>query len=195
MYAFLEGDLVGLNPTIAVVMCAGIGFECQISLNTFQKIKDLKKVRLFTHLSVKEDAHTLFGFADENERELFRHLISVNGVGPSTARMVLSSLSIPDITSAIIQGNVTLIKGVKGIGPKTAQRIILELQDKLAKGVNPVRLEGMSVSAKNKEEASTALQMLGFSRIAVEKVIREIAVGPMADAPVEELIKIALKKL
>lgn len=197
MIAFVEGKVAYMSPTQVVLQAGGIGYEVQISLYTFQKIKDDEHCRLLTHLSIKEDSHTLFGFFSEEERSLFRNLISVNGVGPSTARMILSSLTPGDLNHAIITGDVTLLKAVKGIGPKTAQRLILELQDKV-KRTGDAGMEPMAVGAAKstaRQEAVSALVMLGFNRPAVEKVVKKIAEESKSEMVVEEIIKIALKSL
>ena len=133
MIAHIEGKLVVKSPTYLVVDCSGVGYGINISLNTFEKIKNEEHIRILTHLAVKEDSHTLYGFADEEEKQLFLQLISVNGVGTNTARMILSSLKPNEIKSAITNGNWALLKTIKGIGPKTAQRIVIDLQDKIIK--------------------------------------------------------------
>ena len=133
MYAYLEGQIAELNPAYAVIDCNGVGYEVNISLNTFSSIKDKERVRLYTHLVVRDDAQMLYGFAEESERTLFRHLITVTGIGPSTARMILSSMTPVELISAIASGNEEILKRVKGIGTKTAQRILIELRDKVGK--------------------------------------------------------------
>lgn len=187
-----------MSPTVVIIETqGGTGYEAQISLYTYQKIKDEKNLRLLTHLSIKEDSHTLFGFFDEEERALFRNLISVNGVGPSTARMILSSLTPGDLNHAILSGDITLLKAVKGIGPKTAQRLVLELQDKVKKtgaGVQELQLGGAEASAA-RQEAISALLMLGFNRANVEKVVKKVVDDAKTQPAVEEIIKIALKNL
>lgn len=195
MYAHFNGDFRYLSPTMAVVECGGVGYELHISLYTFERIKDLKQGNLFAHLAVKEDGHTLYGFFDELERNLFRHLISVQGVGAATARMMLSTLPPTELTQAIVNGNVGLIKSVKGVGPKSAQRIILELQDKLQKGDKlGVLTVGMAGNNANREEALAALQMLGFSKLQIEKVIDKIMMED-SNLKVEDIIKLTLKRL
>jgi Holliday junction DNA helicase RuvA len=133
MYSFIEGEIDSLNPAYAVLNCSGIGYEIAISLNTYSMIKTLNRCRLVTHLVVREDAHLLFGFFTEEERILFRHLISVSGVGANTARLILSSVPPYELSEAIINGKVAILQKVKGIGGKTAQRIIIDLKDKLVK--------------------------------------------------------------
>lgn len=198
MIAFVQGKVAYMSPTVVVIETqGGTGYEAQVSLYTYQKIKDEKNLRLLTHLSIKEDSHTLFGFFDEEERALFRNLISVNGVGPSTARMILSSLTPGDLNHAILSGDITLLKAVKGIGPKTAQRLVLELQDKVKKtgpGIPELQLGGAEVSAA-RQEAISALLMLGFNRANVEKVVKKVVDEAKATPAVEEIIKIALKNL
>ena len=198
MIAFVQGKVAFMSPTMVVIETqGGTGYEAQVSLYTYQKIKDEKNLRLLTYLSIKEDSHTLFGFFDEEERALFRNLISVNGVGPSTARMILSSLTPGDLNHAILSGDITLLKAVKGIGPKTAQRLVLELQDKVKKtgtGIPELQLGGAEVSAA-RQEAISALLMLGFNRANVEKVVKKVVDEAKTAPAVEEIIKIALKNL
>lgn len=198
MIAFIKGRVAFITPTHVVIeTTGGIGYEAQISLYTYEKIKNEEIISLYTHLSIKEDSHTLFGFHGEEERALFRNLITVNGVGPSTARMILSSLTPGDLNHAIITGDITLLKAVKGIGPKTAQRLVLELQDKVKKGgaeAIELNLRG-DKNAAARQEAVSALQMLGFNRAAVEKVVKKILDTSKEEMAVEEIIKIALKTL
>jgi holliday junction DNA helicase RuvA len=198
MIAFIKGRAAYISPTQVIIeTAAGVGYEVQISLYTFQKIKDEENIRILTHLSIKEDSHTLFGFFDEEERSLFRNLISVNGVGPSTARMILSSLNPGDLNHAIITGDITLLKAVKGIGPKTAQRLVLELQDKVkkAEGADIDLTLGAAPSSAARQEAVSALLMLGFNRANVEKVVKKVMDDSKGEMVVEQIIKIALKNL
>ena len=192
MITHVKGKLVEKNPAFVVIDCNGIGYLLRISLHTYSQIGDSELCMLYTHLSIKEDAHTLFGFSEREERELFRHLISVSGVGPNTAQMILSSLSPADAQQAIIAENVSLLKSVKGIGGKTAQRIILDLKDKLTKqGI--VVDKSITLHNTTREEALSALTMLGFSKNAIEKVIdKELQEGALE---VEELVKRVLKKM
>ena len=192
MITHVKGKLVEKNPAFVVIDCNGIGYLLRISLHTYSQIGDSELCMLYTHLSIKEDAHTLFGFAEREERELFRHLISVSGVGPNTAQMILSSLSPEDAQQAILAENVSLLKSVKGIGGKTAQRIILDLKDKLAKqGI--IVDQSFTQHNTTREEALSALTMLGFSKNAIEKVIdKELQEGALE---VEELVKRVLKKM
>jgi len=194
MYAFIEGKISEINPASVVIDCHGVGYDISISVNTFSLIKDMKECRLLTHLAVREDAMVLFGFAGENERLLFRHLISVSGVGAGTARLILSSLSPEEVTEAIVSGNVGLLQRVKGIGGKTAQRIIIDLKDKLGKDHGIREILGSPHNTK-KEEALSALSMLGFNKSLAEKTIDKILKEDGSAATVEQLIKRALKIL
>jgi Holliday junction DNA helicase RuvA len=171
-----------------------VGYHINISLNTFSRLGNAEKCKLFTWLHVKEDAHTLYGFADEGERRLFLHLISVSGVGPNTGRMMLSSITPEEIQTAIIKGDVSQIQRIKGIGPKSAQRLVLELQDKLKKE-GPDSLISVPKNNTIKDEALSALIMLGFARNAVEKVLEQELNKNGSDLTVEQLIKFALKSL
>ena len=193
MYEYLNGKLVYKAPTYVVLDVGGIGYHIHISLHTFAQIKDIEQCKLFISFQVREDAHTLYGFAEEGERRLFEHLISVSGIGPGTGRMILSSSTPDEIQSAIIQGNVAVIQRIKGIGPKTAQRMILELQDKLKKqGADTLIAVHKPQSVP--DEALSALVMLGFGRAQAEKTLTGIVQHEPA-LTVEALIKEALKKL
>lgn len=185
-------------PTYAVVDTGGVGYHIHISLHTYSALAAAPAgqetaVRLFTFLHIKEDAHTLYGFAEETERRLFSHLISVSGIGPGTGRMILSSIAPAELEEAIVNGNVNLIRSVKGIGPKSAQRIVLELQDKLKK---EGRTSLMQPASRNtaREEALSALVMLGFNRNAADKAL-DTVLRKEENASVELLIKNALKLL
>jgi Holliday junction DNA helicase RuvA len=193
MITQISGKLVEKNPTYAIVDCNGVGYLLHISLNTFSSLPDQEAVRLYTHLLIREDAHTLFGFINKTEREVFRLLISVSGVGPSIARTMLSSMTSEEIQQAIASENVPLIQSVKGIGAKTAQRVIVDLKDKILKTFD---LDEVSVHTNNtnKEEALSALEVLGFARKQSEKAISSI-IKIQKDASVEQLIKLALKNL
>ncbi len=193
MYAYISGKLVFKNPAYVVVETGGVGYHINISLNTFSLLTD-ENAKLFTWLHVKEDAHTLYGFAEEGERRLFLHLISISGIGPNTARMMLSSITPDEIQTAIITGNVPLIQRIKGIGPKSAQRIVLELQDKLRKE-GPDTLMQVAVNKTVRDEALTALVTLGFARNAAEKVVDLELKRSAESLTVEQLIKVALKSL
>ena len=193
MITQIRGRLVEKNPTYVVVDCAGVGYMLHISLQTFSALSDDENVRLFAHLSVREDAHTLYGFISKTEREVFKLLISVSGVGPSIARTMLSSMSSEEVQNAIASENVTLIQSVKGIGLKTAQRVIVDLKDKILKTFDIDELS-LNTNNTNKEEALSALEVLGFNRKQSEKTIANI----LKDSPnetVELLIKKALKNL
>ena len=195
MIAYIEGRLVEKTPTYAVIDCAGVGYMIHISLNTFSKIKDIEKCKLFIHFAVKEDAHTLYGFYDEYERKIFRLLISVSGVGASTARMILSSLNSEEIQIAIANGDVATLRKVKGIGDKSAQRIIVDLKDKMDKDVV---LKDFSSSLQNnfKNEAISALVLLGFNKNIAEKAIEKATkTMDINNLKLETIIKEALKIL
>ncbi|HPG33109.1 MAG: Holliday junction branch migration protein RuvA [Lentimicrobiaceae bacterium] len=194
MYAFIEGKISEISPASVVIDCHGVGYDISISVNTFSQIKEMTSCRLLTHLAVREDAMVLFGFADENERILFRNLISVSGVGAGTARLILSSLSPDELTEAIVSSKVTVLQRVKGIGGKTAQRIIIDLKDKLAKDAGLREILGSPHNTK-KEEALSALSMLGFNKTLAEKTIDKILKDESASITVEQLIKSALKIL
>lgn len=177
-----------------VVDCGGVGYAINISLNTYELLSQADRVRVLTHLVVKEDSHTLYGFAEEDERQLFLHLISVSGVGANTARMILSSIKPAEIKNAISSGNWALLKAVKGIGPKTAQRIVIDLQDKITKaeGITGDMMSPVSSVNKAVEEALAALVMLGFSRNEAEKGLQKVR-QQNPNATVEELVKNTLK--
>src|SRR3978361_2331195 len=191
MYAYIDGKLAYKSPSYVVIDAGGVGYHINISLNTYSRLGNAGRCKLYTWLHVKEDGHTLYGFADEGERRLFLHLISVPGIGPNTGRMMLSSITPEEIQNAIIAGNVALIQRIKGIGPKSAQRIILELQDKLRKE-GPDTLSVMPLNKTVKDEALSALVMLGFARQAAEKVLDQEINKNSGDLSVEELIKFAL---
>ena len=194
MYAYIDGKLVFKSPAYVVIDAGGVGYHINISLNTFSKIGDAERCKLHVWLHVKEDSHTLYGFFEEGEKRLFLHLISVSGIGPNTGRMMLSSITPQEIQAAIVQGNVTQIQRIKGIGPKSAQRVILELQDKLKKD-GPDTLISMPANNTVKDEALSALVMLGFARNAAEKVIDAEIGKNTGTLTVEQLIKSALKSL
>jgi Holliday junction DNA helicase RuvA len=191
MITQLRGKLVEKNPTYVVVDCNGVGYLLHISLNTFGQLPSEELITIYTHLSVKEDSHTLFGFISKIEREIFRLLISVSGVGPSIARTMLSSMTSEEIQQAIASGNVAVIQSVKGIGAKTAQRLILDLKDKILKTYDLQEIPAAGYNT-NKEEALSALEVLGFTRKISEKVLDRI-IKSEDDLSVEQLIKKALK--
>lgn len=194
MYDYIDGKLAFKSPAHVVIDAGGVGYHLNISLNTFSRLGDTERCKLYVWLHVKEDAHTLYGFADEGERRLFLHLVSISGIGPNTGRMMLSSITPAEIQAAIVQGNVALIQRIKGIGPKSAQRIILELQDKLKKE-GPDTLTTMPVLKTVKDEALSALVMLGFAKNVAEKVLDQQIEKNNGVLTVEQLIKFALKSL
>lgn len=193
MIDHLAGKLDKITPTYAVIDCNGVGYIAHISLHTYTQIKDATTVKILTHLAIREDAHVLYGFADEHERELFRQLISVSGIGSATARMILSSLSPVEIERAIANGDLITLKRIKGIGAKSAERIIVDLKDKVGKMV----LAGMETTHPlgGNQEALLALVALGFTKPAVERVLLKVRQESGYDVKVEEIIKQALKYL
>lgn len=193
MIAYLQGKLVEKNPTDVIIECNGVAYFLNISLHTYSKIPDAEIIKLYTHLIIREDAHTLYGFRDKAEREIFKLLISVSGIGASTARTMLSSIPPVQLREAIASGDVISIQSVKGIGAKTAQRVILDLKDKILKiyGIEEVI---PSQSNTTKEEALSALEVLGFSVKQSEKIVDKI-LKETPDLAVEEIIKKALKNL
>ena len=193
MITHLRGKLVEKNPTFLVIECNGVGYFVNISLHTLSKVSDAENIQLFTHLQVKEDSHTLFGFAEKSEREIFRLLISVSGIGSSIARTMLSSLSPAQVRDAIASGDVATIQSVKGIGAKTAQRVILDLKDKVLK-IYDIDEVSTSSNNTNKEEALSALEVLGFARKQAEKTVDKV-VSQDSTLSVENIIKLALKNL
>ena len=195
MISYINGPITFKSPTSIIVEAAGIGYLVHISLNTYALIEKLEKVKILTHFHVKEDSHTLYGFAEEAERSLFVLLLSVSGIGPNTARILLSSMTAQEARVAIISEDVLAFKKVKGVGPKTAKRIILDLKDKVLKdsGDSPLSLSTQSNTFR--EEALSALVALGFAKIQVQKVLNKILSEQTNLAGVEELIKLALKQL
>jgi Holliday junction DNA helicase RuvA len=193
MIAHIQGKLVEKSPTEVVIDCNGVGYHINISLHTFSLLPSTDFIKLFTHLLVKEDSHSLFGFVEKSEREIFKLLISVSGIGANIARTMLSSIDPKQIIQAIASGDVGTIQSIKGIGTKTAQRTILDLKDKVLKLYD---LDDVSVSQSNtnKDEALSALEVLGFVRKSSEKVVEKI-VAAMPEATVETIIKQALKNL
>ena len=193
MITHIQGKLVEKNPTDVVIDCNGVGYVLNISLHTYSQIPDGEHLKLFTHLQVKEDSHTLFGFSSLAEREIFRLLISVSGIGANIARTMLSSLTPKQVREGIALGDVALIQSIKGIGAKTAQRVIIELKDKVLKIYD---IDEVSVSKGNtsKDEALSALEVLGFVKKQAERVIDKIIMS-QPDATVETIIKQALKNL
>lgn len=193
MYDYLRGEIAEIAPTYAVIDCGGVGYYVNISLNTYTAIQNLREAKLFVYEAIREDAYTLFGFRDKQEREMFELLISVSGVGPNTARMILSSLTVDDLMSVIASGNSGMLKSVKGIGAKTAQRIIVDLKDKVI-GVGGAAAVAEQGSGEAYDEAVAALIMLGFTRAAVQKTVGKL-LREQPTLKVEEIIKMALKLL
>ncbi|WP_428224270.1 Holliday junction branch migration protein RuvA [Flavobacterium sp.] len=193
MIAHIQGKLVEKNPTDVVIDCNGVGYFINISLHTFGLLPATDMIKLYTHLQIKEDAHTLFGFMQKSEREIFRLLISVSGIGANTARTMLSSLEPKQIVNAIATENVGVIQSIKGIGAKTAQRAIIELKDKVLK-IYEIDEVSLVPNNTNKDEALSALEVLGFVRKTAEKVVDKI-LASTPDATVENIIKQALKNL
>jgi len=194
MIEFLNGKLVEKTPTYIVIECHGLGYFVNISLHTYSRIEELENCKVFTHLSIKEDAHTLYGFSEIEERKLFRDLISVSGIGANTARMMLSSLSPAEIQQAIVQGNHVLLQSIKGIGNKTAQRVVIDLKDKLTKK-DGATLLNLPSNNKMKDEALSALLTLGFPRNTIEKTLELITKQAGEIQNIEQLIKLALKNM
>jgi len=195
MIAYLDGQLKEVSPTQVILEVGGIGYAVHISLYTYEHIQRMTACKLFTHLHIKEDAHTLYGFSGKEERELFQKLIAVSGIGPGTARMVLSSMAPQELTQAILAEDENRIKSIKGIGPKSAKRLILEMKDKVsASGLVAESIPGLPRNTMQ-EEALSALLMLGFARPASDKAIsKAIKIQPDI-ASVEALIKLALQNM
>lgn len=199
MIEYIKGELTELTPALATVEAAGIGYGLNISLNTFSAIQGKKEVKLYVYEAIREDAHVLFGFVNKKEREMFLLLITVNGVGANTARMMLSGMSVPELCNAISTGNARLIQSVKGIGKMTAQRIIVDLREKIVSlGIAEEIPSGGQMAApvnnQVKDEAVSALTMLGFAPAPSQKVVLQI-LQDQPDAPVETVVKLALKMI
>lgn len=194
MIGYIKGTITYKSPVYVILECAGIGYQVYISLNTFSKIEDNKPCKLHTYLNITESSHTLYGFAEELEKSLFIQLISVSGIGPATARVALSSLSPSEIIKAIVQENERVLQGIKGIGSKSAKRIILELKDKVSKIADT---ETISSGKGNtiKEEALSALVALGFNKTLAEKTITDLLNSGQDFGGIEDLIKKSLKSL
>ena len=193
MIAHIQGKLVEKTPTEVVIDCGGVGYHINISLHTYSLLPQLEQIKLFTYLQVKEDSHTLFGFVEKSEREIFKMLLSVSGIGASIARTMLSSLEPKQIIQALAVGDVAAIQSIKGIGSKTAQRAVLDLKDKVLK-LYDLDEVSMMQNNTNKDEALSALEVLGFNKKLAEKVVDKI-VNQDSDATVESIIKQALKNL
>ena len=199
MIDYIKGELTELTPALATVEAAGVGYGLNISLNTYSAIQGKKDVKLYVYESIREDAYVLYGFVNKKEREMFELLITVSGVGPNTARMMLSSMSVQELCAAISTGNERVVKGIKGIGKMTAQRIIVDLRDKIvALGIADEIPAGgsvaMPVNNAVKDEAVSALTMLGFAPAPSQKVVLTI-LQEQPDAPVEQVVKMALKQI
>ncbi|MBR4921167.1 MAG: Holliday junction branch migration protein RuvA [Prevotella sp.] len=199
MIEYVKGELTELTPALATVEAAGVGYGLNISLNTYSAIQGKKEVKLYVYEAIREDAYVLFGFVNKKEREMFELLISVSGVGPNTARMMLSSMSVSELCAAISTGNERVVKGIKGIGKMTAQRIIVDLRDKIvALGIAEEIPAGGTMAAPInnavKDEAVSALTMLGFSPAPTQKVVLQI-LQEQPDLPVEQVVKLALKQI
>jgi Holliday junction DNA helicase RuvA len=195
MISHLRGRMIEKTPTHVILECNGVGYHLEVSLNTFSGLSSEEEQLLYTHLQIKEDSHTLFGFLSEFERSVFRLLISVSGVGAATARTMLSSLSPSEVVGAIGSEQVAIVQSVKGIGAKTAQRMILELKDKVLalEGAEDV-ISARAVNGQNGEEAIAALEVLGFSRKSVQKIVDKLLIAD-SEMSVEDLIKNTLNAL
>lgn len=197
MIEYLRGELAELTPATAIIECCGVGYETSITLNTYSALQDKKDVKVYIYEVIREDTHQLFGFSNKQERELFLLLISVSGIGGNTARTILSAFTVNELCEAIFTGNEAAIKSVKGIGLKTAQRIIIDLKDKIKGIVSGVQSTTAAAIAPNNEVidgAVSALIMLGFPAAATNKVVQAI-VKSEPSATVEQVIKLALKQL
>lgn len=192
MFEFVEGLFEEINPSYIVVNCSGIGFKIEIPLSSYACFKNKERGKVFVHQIIREDAHLMFGFASKKDRTLFRELISVNGVGANTARMMLSSLETDELIRAVVKEDIATIKSIKGIGLKTAQRLIIELKDSLSKF--EISETGIPNNNKNRDEALLALQTLGFNKLLIEKTLDKILKND-SDYGVEDLIRLALKVL
>jgi Holliday junction DNA helicase RuvA len=193
MIAHIQGKLVEKTPTEVVIDCNGVGYHINISLHTYSLLPNTDFVKLFTYLMIKEDAHSLYGFVEKSEREIFKMLLSVSGIGAGIARTMLSSLEPKQIIQALASGDVATIQSIKGIGGKTAQRAILDLKDKVLK-IYDLDEVSLSQNNTNRDEALSALEVLGFVRKASEKVVDKV-ISQNPDATVELIIKQALKNL
>lgn len=193
MYEYLKGEIIELNPTYLVLENSGIGYFINISVNTYSKLAEQKTCLVYIHQVIREDAHVFFGFADKKEREIFLQLISVSGIGANTARMMLSSLSPEEVRSAILQNNIALLKSIKGIGLKTAERIIVDLRDKVGKITDESEIV-VTINNTIKDEALSALVMLGFPKAKIDKLLSDI-LKDNKNMTVEELVKESLKRI
>jgi len=196
MITYVKGAITHKSPTFIIVETSGIGYHINISLHTYAQIEKLEQVKILTHLHIKEDSHTLFGFADAAERSLFVHLLSVSGIGPNTAQLMLSAMNPEEMRAAVVAEDVNALKRIKGVGPKTAKRIILDLKDKLLKDAGA---EAPSLAPQQdntiREEALSALLALQFNRIQAQKALNKVLKTQPGNLNVEVLIKLALKEL
>jgi holliday junction DNA helicase RuvA len=193
MFEYIKAKLVELNPAYAIMDTSGVAYFINISLNTYSLLKEGSEHTLYIHQVVREDAHLLYGFADKSERELFRLLITVSGIGSNTARMMLSSLTVKELKNAILSSNANILKSIKGIGLKTAQRLIIDLKDKIVKTGQENDIFAHE-SNTTKDEALSALVMLGFNKLAIEKTLDKM-IQEESGLSVENMIKLALKRL
>jgi len=194
MYSFIEGKIADLNPAGAVINCQGVGYMINISLHTYSQIQGKENCRLYTQLIVREDAMILYGFAEQQERLVFQQLISVSGIGPNTARLILSSLSPEEVADAIVNEKVKILQAIKGIGGKSALRLIVDLKDKMQKEPSTHEILGSSHNTV-RQEALSALVMLGFNKTLAEKALEQVMKIEGLSLPVEQLVKSALKIL
>ncbi len=195
MIAYINGPITFKSPAFIYIEAGGIGYHVNISLNTYSKVEHLAKVKILTYYHVKEDGQSLYGFFDEEERQIFIHLLSVSGIGPNTARVILSYMNPEEVNMAILQENVAALNAVKGIGPKTAKRIILDLKDKIAKKQDGVASIVVNVNNTIREEALSALVALGFPKAGVQKSIGQVLRSDPSIGSVEDLIKKVLKQM
>jgi len=195
MITYIKGEITYKTPTFIIVETGGLGYHVNISLHTYAQIEKMERIKILTHLQIKEDSHTLYGFAEADERTLFVQLLSVSGIGPSTAQVMLSSMNPDELKGAIISEDLVAFKRVKGVGPKTAKRIILDLKDKVMKesGGAPLTLSPQDNTIR--DEALSALVTLGYNRIQVQKVLNIIIKTQPGVDSVETLIKMALKQM
>ncbi len=195
MIAYIKGKITSCQPTFVVVESSGIGYLIHISLNAYSKLQNLQETTILTHLIIKEDGHYLYGFINEGERSLFIQLISVSGVGPNTARVILSYMNSDEIRTAILHSDDGAFRKVKGVGPKTAQRIIIDLKDKISKDTDSESIMNTDSKTSARSEALVALVALGFQRQQVEQILRSFTETEKSQYSVEDLIKLCLKKL
>lgn len=195
MISYIKGEITFKNPAFVLVETGGVGYHINISLYTYARLEKLEQVKVLIHEHIKEDSRTLYGFADETERSLFRHIISVSGIGPATAQVLFSAMTPEEVRAAIIGEQVAAFKQVKGIGPKTAKRIILDLKDKLVKDGGEMVANFPVQDNTGREEALSALVALGFNKIAVQKALNKVLRAQPSPGGAEDLIKLALREL